>query len=817
MSTFAIHGIKLAGFRAYLNPKSFDFSSKKSLAIFAPNGHGKSSLVDAFEFMFSEQGTLQRLGLRAGNNTAGPTALANYQATEKMIEPEVKLSVKCGNSMVECTKKASGSDRPSPPELGPLLQSFTVSPIIRGHELRSFVDSQSPEERYRDVVSWFDLNPLLQVQRNLKDLRRKIKASCENQQPIKDFNQRLSAITENNVKFWDEQSVVAFANEKLATLDDELIIKELNSSDAAISKAIERAKKEEEKLGIEGLRQIQRIASSIYLDQSGDSGGAETGYLATFEQALASREEASKTEVAEREKAEKACFAELWGIAEPFFANENQSIDNCPICTTPLGSTSKGSRSAIHKYLTDSLGELAEYAQAKKCVEDASRAASESMATLAATLETLVGLLGDNQAERKSTLINFKNGLATDNMKDAVTVKAVITELIESVASQIEGVTGEQDTPTYSKVNSLLSTLFSMRDEILNFTRTQAELTNLNDQLGQQSSFISGAIRNKVQTLLDSLRVPVNRIYKSIQGDQAAEIKLELPNDEEAAVHHRLALLIDFAGNGGGVQPGSYLSDSQIHSLALSIRLAAIKLFNDESPLIILDDVVTSYDADHRRNIAALLANEFSTFQLIVTTHDERFFVYLKDQLSEQDWHFTRIIRLDKGSGPFFGDHRVSEAMIASIWKQGNSAANEIRQAEEEWLLQICREFGVDVRIRPLERPYSYERSELAAALSDFLIKKQFFVPTVEGVNNRFLISLQQGAVENFGSHFQDNPHGSNSIGDEKARWKEFSDFRSKFACPSCGKRRFKRPGGVSKPICASSSCETPFSFSTAT
>jgi len=57
--------------------------------------------------------------------------------------------------------------------------------------------------------------------------------------------------------------------------------------------------------------------------------------------------------------------------------------------------------------------------------------------------------------------------------------------------------------------------------------------------------------------------------------------------------------------------------------------------------------------------------------------------------------------------------------MIEARWSDASPSANEMRQAEEEWLLGICRDFGVSVRIRPLEKAYSYERSELASALGD--------------------------------------------------------------------------------------------------
>jgi hypothetical protein len=82
----------------------------------------------------------------------------------------------------------------------------------------------------------------------------------------------------------------------------------------------------------------------------------------------------------------------------------------------------------------------------------------------------------------------------------------------------------------------------------------------------------------------------------------------------------------------------------------------------------------------------------------------------------------------------------------------------------------------------------------------------------VPGVN-RFLDSLQRGAVENFGSHFQDAQYGAGSQGDEKMRWTEFKYFRDLFACPKCARKRFKRPVTLNKPVCSHEGCEAQFDF----
>lgn len=304
----------------------------------------------------------------------------------------------------------------------------------------------------------------------------------------------------------------------------------------------------------------------------------------------------------------------------------------------------------------------------------------------------------------------------------------------------------------------------------------------------------------------------MSTIYEEIQGSgsNAPPIHIELARpgymDQE-----RAQLLIDFSENRQGVLPGGYLSDSQVHTLALALRLAAIKMFNSQVPIIVLDDVVTSYDSDHRKTIARALSRHFSEFQILLVTHDEQFFSLLKDHLPQGSWRFKRITEVRDDYGPVFHDHQTSDELIQEKLNAGERAGDEMRQAEEEWLLRICRAFGTSVTIRSIERAFQYERSELADSLSGFLRRAGVEPPQVPGISNPFLASLQKGAVENLASHFPDNPYKSISAGDERARWEEFKFFRDQFKCNSCGNARFVRPWQLKKPLCAK--CQAPFEF----
>lgn len=812
---YTLDELILSGFRAYLEPKTFDFSGKRCLAVFAPNGKGKSGIVDALEFLFSDEGTLERLGVRTIHNNAGITALAHNLAADMGIEPFVKVRFKHGSERPEGKRSAIGL-RTRPPVADSVIARFMVEPLVRGHELRRFVEGRSPEDRYKDVAKWLQLGPLVAVQQNLRALRHDTKEAAEDQSELYRVHNELVKKTGKAVTAWDTTKVLAYANGLLSPLDPALSLESLSRTDLTFIKVKERAEAEERQLGLEGLRQIRRAAAVLYEEKKGPGGAMLTiGHLPVFAAAIKAHAVAHTTEATERSAAANAAFNEIWKFAEPLFAEGKSAPEICPICKTTIIVSVAGSAEGIREHIAAHRAELAKYAAAKAALEAAASKVSAARAGLVTALRALSPLLGEAQADLNASLTRHLDAIerwTEGAIPDAAALCASLHKLTVELDASIQTIQDRQGENTYSKALSKIEALIDLADERELAVRKLAQLYVLSEALNAQAIFVSGEIRGKVDALLKTLREPINVIYRGIQGDGAAPIKLELPAEDDTN-QQRLNLLIDFAENRPGVPPAGYLSDSQIHSLALALRLAAIRKFNTAAPIIALDDIVTSYDADHRRTIAGMLTKEFTGFQLIVTTHDERFFSYLKDQLGDAHWHYTRITRLDRDYGPRFVDHRVSDEMIEARWTAGEFAANEMRQAEEEWLLGLCREIGADIRIRTVEKAYSYERSELAGALAAFLKSRSLTPPLVPGVNNRFLTSLQVGAVENFGSHFQDGPYGSGSVGDEQTRWNEFKFFRARFACPKCGSFRFKRPFGISKPVCASEGCETQFEF----
>jgi hypothetical protein len=59
---------------------------------------------------------------------------------------------------------------------------------------------------------------------------------------------------------------------------------------------------------------------------------------------------------------------------------------------------------------------------------------------------------------------------------------------------------------------------------------------------------------------------------------------------------------------------------------------------------IILDDVVVSFDRNHRGMIGELLEKEFSDRQVLVLTHERDWYIDLKRQLDSKTWDFKTLM-----------------------------------------------------------------------------------------------------------------------------------------------------------------------------
>ena len=225
------------------------------------------SLVDSLEYYFSEDATLERLGKRAVHQYAGPQAVQHVAVDGSSVSPEVKVQFRQGHETFSGVRRvANNSARPDAAQR--VLSSAKVPFIIRGYELRSFVDSKTPDQQYKEIAGWFALDPLVAIQTRLRRLRRLVKAKVESRDEVNVRLGDLRRVTESGVSDWDEASVCRWVNDHiLSELDPTLRLTEISDTDAGYLTLVERKSAEDEQIGVAALRtlisQIEAIAEGV--------------------------------------------------------------------------------------------------------------------------------------------------------------------------------------------------------------------------------------------------------------------------------------------------------------------------------------------------------------------------------------------------------------------------------------------------------------------------------------------------------------------------------------------------------------------------
>ena len=806
IETVTIEKLELTGFRAYLNPKTFSLRDKIpfSLAVFAPNGSGKSSLVDSLEYYFSMEGTLKRLGRNLSPTQAGLSAMRHVDADKRNIETAVHIWFRHGSEKFDDLRQMSDALTDAARRV---LDLTKVPFVIRGHELRQFVEGTKPIDRYKELVRWFELDPLLTIQENMLKLKRRVNMMVSDTTGVNERIRDIGRITNGTIQNWDEPSILSWLNAHvLAELDKPLRFKSLSDDDPAFQELVAQETKRKRD-DSEVLKPLLTAIDDLHA-RPADSNKDSTGQIILFERTITSLRIASDIVTDVRTATSNSVFEEVWTSAQKLLTTETE-LDSCPVCNTKFSSSEFRSSDRVNANIRVNLEKLREYTQAK----EKRNTVKTRLNRIAKDLEEALSRFSllASSTYQYDAVTNYYEVLrswkAYDDAPDSKDAVDVLAQVRSSIIANIRQSDQQQDKHTYHDALETVRRLLDTKSELERIRRNKDALSVIKQNLDLQSKAFGDAIVDHVQNLIKKLQDETGTIYKAIQGPhvKVPPIRIELAG-EGAADSRRAQLLVDFADN-KGVIPGGFLSDSQIHTLALALRLAAIRIFNTKVRIIALDDIVTSYDADHRKNIAAMLSDYFGDFQIILVTHDESFFGMLREHLSSSHWRFKQIKELRDNVGPIFDDHRTSEEEIEKKLATGENAATDMRQVEEEWLTRICYEFKTPTTFQRGK----YTNSILAESLNKFFKEQHLEPPKVPGNANSFILSLQVSTIENFSSHFNDNIYKSESTGDMQRRWDEFKYFRNLFVCSKCNHSHFKRPKGLNKPVCAK--CETQFRF----
>ena len=205
----------------------------------------------------------------------------------------------------------------------------------------------------------------------------------------------------------------------------------------------------------------------------------------------------------------------------------------------------------------------------------------------------------------------------------------------------------------------------------------------------ESESVLDGLYQQVEQTFTD--------YYRQINSDDESDFKAKFAPSEE-----KLDLSVDFYGR-GMFPPSAYHSEGHQDGMGVCLYLALMKqLLGTRFQFALLDDVVMSVDAGHRKQFCELLKSEFPSTQFIITTHDKAWARQMRYQGLVSTKTTAQFHGWSVETGPIYEQETDAWAKIAEDVTADDipAAAARLRRHLEYVCAELAEEFGAKVPYR---------------------------------------------------------------------------------------------------------------------
>ncbi len=237
--------------------------------------------------------------------------------------------------------------------------------------------------------------------------------------------------------------------------------------------------------------------------------------------------------------------------------------------------------------------------------------------------------------------------------------------------------------------------------------------------------------------------------------------------------------------------PHGVLSESHLNSLAIALFLAMAVQFNEQLGFLLLDDVINSFDVEHRGRLAELLADGFSDWQLIVLTHDQQFFEHLSRRAPS--WRKLELTSWSYTAGPRTTQYETSGILAAARDRlehgDVHGAAAKARRALEELLQEVCEALWAPL---PFRRGQANDKREIGELFKGVRRTLKERAKALLAAMEPLLKNLEAdvGATLNVEVHAGRGRSGASEV---EAALKRIEALDRQWSCPECRTRVWHR------------------------
>jgi len=679
-----IKTITLSWFRGAADPISME-PDCKSMVVYGVNGSGKSSFVDAIEYVLSEG----RIGHLA-HEYSGKKLENAVPNTHKPQGKKTTLSVKFSDgSEVNTEIRSDGSTKTSG-SIGPWDYRRTV---LRQGEVVEFIQN-TKGGKYSALLPLFGLQPMEVAAENLRQV-------AKNVESLSQLEARKAVLAQANLK-----RRTAFG----AATDDQILKKiavlhekycsEKNSTKDAIPRCKESVVAIDAKIAQLSADQARHITlrSVGNVDLKSDIGTL------------------------------RATILKLAGELDPLISHKlavlqpaetllgklpDEGEVECPACGQLIGADK------FRDHVRSELERLRE-------IRETFNARNTAMGCLCDDVKTLK--LSISKPEVKPWREEGARGELADCLDYLSTLNA---DALRTVCNEPDLQDIEKKLlPLIVAADSATAEAPASVKELLD-DKHMVEAAKAAIEVKEQAADVARAdalthlIRAVEQTTREQIRLRSNAVIAEISedikkmwsilhpGEAIEDICLYLPKDADKA--------IDIGLKFHGKQldsPRLTLSEGYRNSLGLCIFLAMARREAVHDRPVVLDDVVVSLDRNHRGMIVQLLGEEFAGRQILLMTHDRDWYTELRQQLDEASWTFKTLLPYESPQIGIRWSHKTTtfDDARAQLKERPDSAGNDARKIMDVELALIAERLQTKL-------PYlRFEKNDRRTAY-DFLMR----------------------------------------------------------------------------------------------
>ena len=743
--TERVQRLVMRAFRGIPGEMTVDFGKGDSMVVYGDNGTGKSTIADALEWYFT--GGIELLSHEGRQHAVSYVGGERGEATSV----EVFTNGTLGGKVVIPDERSV--------ETFQAMRRETF--LLRGRTLADFIN-KTKTEKWKALVEILGLEAIENLREDLQRARNELrKLSKAGDEEVRAYRRALASgsdeVSDDMVLGSLQQICTMLGVDPPRTLDqvvDPSWMTAVVGASAAVSKGSDR-----ERL----LAEIKTLSPP----------------------ALDRRAVDAWNELVSSDRAKLLPRASLVREAKRLFETGSTDKGRCPLCGQKVDDNSLAQ--SIERALADVMA-------ASRDLESV----RDSVAQLADDLEAA----HDLRLSIHSRAGGMELGLpAVPEMPHAlprVSVETLTPLDIDAIASAVSDlrkwdrsagtIAGKAAPAEPSARDTQLVMLAALCQQVNAWRLAEKKATRARGAL-EIAERVFDAYQNKqkedLTELLKQISLRVARIYSTLHpGEDLDAVSVE-PWTAKG-----IELAVEFHGSRQR-PPHGVLSESHLNSLAIALFLAMAESFNEQIGFLLLDDVINSFDVEHRGRLAEILADEFSEWQLIVLTHDQPFFEHLSRRAPS--WRRLEFTSWSHASGPRTTQYETTDILRDARERldrgDTHDAAARARRALEELLQEVCEALWAPLPFRRGQANDKREIGELLKGLRRTL--KERARPQLESLEPLLKnLEADVGAALNVAVHASRARPGGSEV---RSALERIAALDGTWTCPECRTRVWYR------------------------